>query len=408
MAFFSKQQTGADKYGGSKRLQGCSSCGLYKQVQTPRLKLQGLYERKIMLISEAPTRQEDRSGEFWVGRQGQFLKNSLRHIGIDVEKDCITIDAVCCHTTDVKPIHIEACRRNVFNAIQKYQPRIIILFGMTAVKSVIGSRWQKSIGSIQKWVGWTIPDMELKCWICPTYDINYVMNSKFPEVQVLWEKTLKNIENVLWKTFPKYETPDITYVEEAELYRLPEWIEPGMQPIAIDYETTGIKPDRKGHRIICAAIAVSTNKAYVFEIPGKKRARQPFLEILQNKRIPKIAHNMKFEHKWTKIRLGCEVQGWLWDTMLAAHVLDNRPDTKSLKFQTYVNLGIVDYDSDVAPYLGALQAEQNEFGANAINKIQECITSPTRKKALMRYCALDTIYTYRLMLVQQYQFDLPF
>ncbi len=106
---------------------------------------------------------------------------------------------------------------------------------------------------------------------------------------------------------------------------------------AFDYETTGLKPHARGHRIKCASVAFSPDVVYAFMMPGKKKDREPLIRFLRNRHIKKIASNIKFEEQWSNVRLGTEVKGWHWDTMLNAHVFDNRPGhITSIKFQAYV------------------------------------------------------------------------
>ena len=118
---------------------------------------------------------------------------------------------------------------------------------------------------------------------------------------------------------------------------------------------------------------------------------------------------MKFEEQWTVNKLGVEVQGWHWDTMITAHTLDNRPSITGLKFQAYVQLGIVDwmtdYNKEVAPYLKPTDANKKKYGANAINCIDELITKPGGMRKLLKYCALDSIYEYRLALMQMKEME---
>jgi len=109
-----------------------------------------------------------------------------------------------------------------------------------------------------------------------------------------------------------------------------------------------------------------------------------------------MSHNMKFEETWSVVRLRQPVQNWGWDSMQAAHVLDNRTGVTGLKFQTYVNFGVVDYASEVAPYLRA-----KDNNGNAINRIMELVEMPGGKEKLLEYCGLDAIYEHRLALIQQ-------
>jgi len=176
--------------------------------------------------------------------------------------------------------------------------------------------------------------------------------------------------------------------------------------VAIDYETTGLKPHAPGHRVVCASVADTPNHCYAFMMPAKKRERQPFIDILANPGVEKMAHNMKFEEAWSVTRLRQPVENWAWDSMVAAHILDNRPGITGLKFQTYVNFGVVDYDSEINPYLKAISK-----GGNEMNRIFELVERFGGKEQLLRYCGMDTIYQYRLALKQMDIMDydgLPF
>jgi len=132
-------------------------------------------------------------------------------------------------------------------------------------------------------------------------------------------------------------------------------------------------------------------------LPKSRKGRKPFTDLLQRTTVGKIAQNMKFEDNWTNVRLHIPVNNWIWDTMLASHILDNRPRVTGLKFQTYVQFGIIDYDSEVNPYLLAVDAKN----ANAINRIDELLKKPDGEKLLLKYCAMDSIFEYRLAMLQQ-------
>jgi len=167
--------------------------------------------------------------------------------------------------------------------------------------------------------------------------------------------------------------------------------------VAFDYETTGLKPQAKGHRIVCASVAYNVNASYVFMMPSSPRKRKKFLDMLKDSHIRKMAHNIKFEESWSFIRGRAHIHSWDWDSMLAAHILDNRPGITSLKFQTYVNQGVVDYDSAISSYLKGTEQKN----ANSHNRIFELLEKPGGKKKLLLYCALDSLYTYRLAMQQK-------
>jgi DNA polymerase len=384
----------------------CVSCGMYKNVNTPRMKPFGNFKKKIMNIGEAPGEVEDKVGKPFQGKTGKLLEYTYKKLGIDLFEDCININACYCRpvTEDgdnrsPSNFEIESCRKTTLQYIKEYKPKVIIILGNSALYSLIGHRWKKDLGGISKWRGYAIPDQDFECWLCPTFHPSYVERSDTADVETIWKDDLKQAFEKAKEPFPKYVEPTIEIIDD--LYHLTNIV--GVDEFAFDYETTGLKPHATGHRIICAAIADKENHAYAFMMPDTKAERQPFVELLVNKAIGKIAQNMKFEHSWTLVRLRTEVQNWVWDTMLATHVLDNKSGVTGLKFQTYVQFGIVDYDSEVSPYLKS----KEENNANAINRIQEFIELPGGKQKLLRYCALDAIHELRLANIQRMNI-LPF
>ena len=110
----------------------------------------------------------------------------------------------------------------------------------------------------------------------------------------------------------------------------------------------------------------------------------------------KMAHNMKYEMTWTETILGYSVKNWEWDSMQAAHILDNRGGVTGLKFQVYVNFGISDYASEVKPFL-----ESGSKDANALNRIEELIATEGGKQKLLLYGGLDSLYEYKLAIKQR-------
>jgi len=379
----------------------CISCGLYKLCKTPKMKPYGNFKKRILNIGEAPGEMEDRNGKPWQGKTGSLLKETYADLGIDLFEDCLNINAVNCRPEDDRSpnnYEIACCRKIVLDVIKQHKPHIIVLFGNAAIFSIIGHRWKKSLEGISKWRGWCIPDRDFNAWVCPVFHPSYVERADSKEVFTVWKKDLKEVIKRVNTDLPKYNEPDIEIIEDLSVLNS---IKKGN--ISFDYETTGIKPHATGHRIICASVADSSDHAFVFMMPSTRKERQPFIDLLKNPNVGKMAQNMKFEHAWSLVRLNTEVQNWTWDTMIASHILDNRPGITGLKFQTYVQFGIVDYASDISPFL-----ESDNGGGNDLNKIQELLTKPKGKESLLHYCGLDAIYEYRLAMLQQSEILLPF
>ena len=296
---------------------------------------------------------------------------------------------------------IVCCRRKIMQLIEQYQPRVIVLLGNAAITSLIGHRWKKNLGGISKWRGWTIPDRDMNAWVCPIFHPSYVeRNSNMPMVETIWEQDVEKALGMADKSLPELvdDRKNIEFVESQEdLQHILQKISMGQEGglTFFDYETTGLKPHAKGHRIICCSIATGPHKAYSFMMPTKKWERAYFNRFLASNEVYKGAANMKFEEMWSQVRLGYSVRNWYFDIMQAAHILDNRPEITSVKFQTYVHLGVIDYDSHIEPYLKA----RDPKNGNSFNRIYNAIDK-FGERELLTYCGLDSLYEYQIGMMQ--------
>lgn len=394
--FFSKKETESN-FRPDGKTYSCASCGLYKDCQSPRMKPYGNGKKGIVNIGML-TISDDERGKPWQGKTGRFLRRIYEEQGIDLFEDCINIPAVFCYTDKPTNYNVACCRSKLMKYLAEIQPKMVFLYGMNAVDSVIGHRWKKDMSSIDKWRGWQIPDQELKSWLHPMLDPNFVCNATAEILTVFKNDFIKAVEK-LEEPFPRFKKPNIEVIEDLSVLD-----SINTQQVAFDYETTGKKPHSAGHRIICCSVAYTENDVYVFMMPKTKKEREPFLRLLTNPKIGKIAQNMKFEHTWSRERLRVEVTPWDWDTMLATHIIDNRSGVTGLKFQMYVQFGVIDYSSEIEPYLRA----KDEKDSNAINQIEELLKKPGGKEKLLTYCAMDSIGEFRLAQRQIKVFDYDF
>lgn len=396
--------------GGTKAT--CVSCGLYKDCVTPKMQVGGKGKKRILLIGNSPTYLEDKRNQYWQSKVGIFLRDTLHKYGVDVDEDCWSINSINCRCTedngeDRYPTFTEkdACRKHVLQTITKTQPVLIIALGYDAFYSVAGHRWQKDFGqTIFKWRGWQIPDRALHAWVCPMDHPTHAVDTKRnPEINTVWQQDIKSALDLLNKPMP-------TFTDEADAIRIVD-TEQGIYDLlrkllkvpffAFDIETTGLKPHNvEAHKIKMTAFAYNEDEAFV--IPGELSVRNLRLlkKVMQRKAVGKIAHNMKFEHTWFFNIYDIEIKGWFWDSMQAAHIINNSPGISGLKFQTFVQFGEVDYDSEVS---GWLKPKKSTKDGNAVNQIEEGMQNPLVKKKLQIYCGMDALFTYRLTLVQRKQ-----
>lgn len=243
----------------------------------------------------------------------------------------------------------------------------------------------------------------MKAWVCPTFHPSYLEHMDKPDHYMnIWEADIQQALKLTEVDLLRYKKPEIEMV--SDLRFLNNFREDSLA--TFDYETTGIKPHAKGQKIVSCAIADSEDHAWAFVLPRSKKELYPLRKWLHNRRISKIAHNAKFEDIWSKVFLKVTVNGWEWDSMLAAHVLDNRTGITSLDFQTYANFGVADYSSEIKPYLKGVGDSDN-----AINRVDELLKTKSGTESLLTYNGLDVIYEYRLAVKQMEQLGwnfLPF
>jgi len=370
----------------------CGACGLYKKCKSPKMPATGKGRRSILVIAEAPGEQEDEEGAQLIGKSGQHLRKSLRKFDVDLDRDCWKTNAVICRPpkNEIKDEYIEACRPCLKKTVAQLQPRVIILLGAAAVKSLIGAVWREQIGTLTRWVGWTIPSQQLNAWLCPNYHPAYLVRQNDPVLQLWFDRYLERALELDGTPFPdgapNYESEvERIYDPLAVGHRLKKVLEKG-GTIAFDYETDRLKPDSLGARIVSCAICWEGKRTFAF--PWHGDGIQWMGEVLKSDKVRKIGANIKFEERWTRREFGRGVRGWLWDTMQAAHVLDNRSGINGLKFQSFVRLGQGPYDTTVSPFLKA-------DNSNAANRIGEVELS-----TLLLYNGMDARLTWELAQLQ--------
>jgi len=365
----------------------CGKCGLYKHCISPKMKPTGKGERRVLIVAEAPGKNEDEQGKQLVGNSGQYLMDLLLRFGVNMRRDCWLTNAIICRPEDNRTPddkEIQYCRPNLFNTIQELQPEIIIPLGGTAVKSLIGGIWKEDIGAIGRWVGWQIPCQKPNAWICPTYHPAFLLRGKDPMTEMYMTHHLKEafkLSGRPWKKVPDWKSKvHIEYDPNHAARLLLEWSK-GAVDLAFDYETNCLKPDDLYARIVSCSVCFDGKHTMAF--PWRGEVIQQMSELLRGP-LNKIASNLKFEERWTRAVLGHPVRNWHWDTILAAHIEDNRPDITGLKFQSFVRLGFESYDQHIKPYLKAK-------GNTKVNTIDKC-----DMKELLLYNGLDSLLEYKL------------
>ncbi|HEX3673404.1 MAG TPA: uracil-DNA glycosylase [Rhizomicrobium sp.] len=121
-------------------LEAFDGCGL-KKTATNTVFADGTPSHHIMLIGEAPGRDEDKIGKPFVGRAGQLLDKMLAAIHLDRATNAYITNVINWRPPDNRdptPEEAAACLPFLRRHIELAQPRIVILLGAVSVRHVLG------------------------------------------------------------------------------------------------------------------------------------------------------------------------------------------------------------------------------------------------------------------------------
>lgn len=122
-------------------VRACEGCVL-ATCRTKPVPGEGNPRARIMIIGEAPGRQEDESGLPFVGMAGKFLDTLLATAGLRRAEVFITNVVKCRPPNNRKPERDEvaACADYLAAQITAVDPKLIILLGGTAAAAVLGMK----------------------------------------------------------------------------------------------------------------------------------------------------------------------------------------------------------------------------------------------------------------------------
>jgi len=366
----------------------CRKCKQYLFCKSPKMVVEGEGHKEILIVKNKVSEFGDEDGLY---HYEQTLWKTLEKYNIDIEMDCWMTSAIICYTEKITKGILKNCKENLINTIKELKPKLVILIGENSIQNFIGDRFVKEAGKIGKWRGFVIPDQTYKTWVLPVYDFDDDESDKVRTL--IFERDIENALCKIDEVFPDIDK-EIEVIQDIEkisayLYSLLKRARKETFTIAIDYETTGLKPYNKIHKI--KTVAVSDGIRTV-AFPNKFPSL--FAKILKNPNIEKVLQNAKFENIWSLHKFGTRIKNVIADTQLNTHILDNRRGITGLKFQAYVRFGVIDYSSHIEKYL-----KSEEGHGNAVNTIDK---APIWD--LLYYNGKDALFTIMLHNLQVEEF----
>lgn len=372
-------------------LPDCGGCGLYRKCESPKMEPAGDGKRSVLFVGDFPNRHEDNSGVLFSGNGGEYLREVLDDLDIDLD-DCWVTNSIICHPVGnaIKDLHVQACRPSLTKTIGDLNPQVIIPLGDWAFRSLMPKMVTKFGATMAKWRGFTIPYWDLDAWVCPTYSPNFVLRFEDdPAMDLIFRQDIE--QAVGREDWPRYDCPTIEsfrsqiniVMDEDEARARLEHLANRTGMLAWDYETTCLKPETPGAEIVSCAFCLDGEDTWACLMPD---SLLPSLsKVLKSPDLEKVASNLKFEDRWTQKFLGHRVNRWGFDTMLAAHYIDNRQGVCSVKFQAACLLGIDPWDEGVEPYIKS----KKQGGLNRMKEVSV--------RDLLMYNGLDALIEYKVM-----------
>ena len=335
----------------------------------------------IVFVGEAPGFVEGQSGVPFSGPSGRLLDLVLDQHGIDRGSVGVT-NACLCRPKDNRtptPSEVKCCWPRLKAEIDQHSPSTIVALGNTATQVILESK----VGITKARIGKpktsrVFPNAD----IIPTYHPAACLRSG---------------------DFFPYLLRDVGKINgtETEYWIEPTWIEvddratalqaikelDAFEEIVVDIEV-GIDRDTffghaERYQRLCIGVAYDPVKAVVF---GENAVLDDFVyhRLLDLFRRKKLANqNVKFDDAG----MGGGFP-WVFDTMLASYVLDERPGTNSLDYNATEELGAPPWKHEIEKYK---------------DKDESYAVIP--RDVLYKYNAFDCCATFQLMRRQERQLE---
>lgn len=370
----------------------CGACGLFKNCITPKMQVTGEGKEQILIVGEAPGKTEDQEGEQFIGESGQLLRAELGKLNIDIDEDCWKENALRCRPpNNATPTaeQIRFCLPNVKQTIKELNPRIIIPMGAAATTAVLEPLYAVGGDPMEKFVGWKIPSQAHNAWICPVNHPTYILRTKATAnaavVALLWREQLRQAvyaEGRPWAVVPDFRKQVRCIYSPEEAAKAIHWMIGKGGTVSFDFECNALKPETIGAAIYSCAVCWEGERTIAYPFHGEAKAATR--ELLRSPLL-KIGCNLSYEERWARVHLGTSVRNWVFDTVIGAHVLDNRKGITGLKFQAMVRLGQPIYNEHI---------ERSFESVNPITKLNDI--NNISIDDLLLYNGLDALLTYKI------------
>lgn len=366
----------------SARPKTCTLCRLHEKVQSTCVPPRGAERPHIMLVGEAPGKDEDTYNTPFIGRSGKLLDELIETAKLDPNVLRWTNTVRCAPFDDQRktekppPDCVKTCVSNyLLWEIAQQQPGIIVALGKTAATALTGKR-----SSLTKIRGYTHEFIFPDEFIALAESHGYILYEAIPEKtggippQQYNPKTCRSIEYPVVVTYhpsaalrkksqsikgviasdleyarrkvynePRLPGTDyriVNTVEDLEAwgnYLESLWSAGELPYLSFDLETGG-DDDEAGFRwadpsteIVTAQLTYAEKKSLLIPVShpeggmnnlfGIAAIKAFFEKLFVQLAIPAVGQNISFDYKWMWSKFGIRMAKVAFDTMLAHQCL---------------------------------------------------------------------------------------
>jgi DNA polymerase-1 len=365
----------------------CDSCTLSHDAAVPGCGCED--HPGIMIVGEAPTREDGAHAQAFSDRAGRLLRETLTGLGIDTSRVYYTY-ACCCRPPTArapKAGDIRACAGRLLAEIDAVKPAVVVAAGNVSLISLLGggsgiTRRRGMYKTI------TTPS-GAEVGVIPTLSPASVLHA--PDGFRDLVDDLYYAGRVAAGEAPVVDPPYDDFIlvrTQRALRALCSVLRQRERPVAMDIETTGLDP-RTGE-ILSIGFAFRSDDGsvatWILDYRGVIReegSKAMLAEAFDGLRA--IYHNSQFDHSWLTLRGYAPVLEA--DTMLASYCLDERQGSHGLKGLAARYFRAPEYDADLRP------ADADGRKTSLALTAEEWDSDPSYAERVMRYNGADAYYT---------------
>ena len=400
----------------------CTTCPLRnRDTYVPNT---GGKKARIIILGEAPGRNEVKQGTPFVGKSGELLGNMLHLHKLDNPSNIILANSIKCwvNNKDTKEVSgsIKACREYFLDLVNKVKPKLIITLGAVALRQAL--KKQKLMSNRGRF----FYSEELKCDVFVTVHPAYLLRtcqSDYPNIQLdqmsMVEKMYYNdfqmVRDYLSNNYKKVDFKTDEYIKVNNVSDLAPIMK--KRVAAIDFETrnlsmvtndalsvsfsctTNMTPSKPGG-VFWEDDQVSTlHKSNVYLY---KRNTNPEMlkRIFQNKNIVKVVANRPFDENVARLILKTPITGPVVDVLTMAHVLDENYHSYSLESVANARSGLKNIKDLRADKLPVDMTEEELVRYNGVDTDATLQSFHTMRDLLNREPKLKRYYSKFIQPVQ--------